>query len=101
MYIYNVTIKVEVAIVDDWVQWMRQSHIPEVLNTGYFSAYRMSRLLDDGDLDGITFVVQYDCASIDDFLNYQSLKAPALQKEHTERYGKQVTAFRTIMEVLE
>jgi Domain of unknown function (DUF4286) len=101
MYIYNVTLKVDIAIADEWVQWMRQTHIPEVLDTGYFSNYRLSRLLDDGDLDGITFVVQYDCATIDDFLHYQSLKAPALQKDHTEKFGKQVTAFRTIMEVLE
>jgi hypothetical protein len=101
MYIYNVTLKVDIAIADEWVTWMRQTHIPDVLHTGYFSDYRLSRLLDDGDLDGITFVVQYNCETIDDFLQYQSLKAAALQKEHTEKFGKQVTAFRTIMEVLE
>ncbi|HAE13546.1 MAG: DUF4286 family protein [Chitinophagales bacterium] len=101
MYIYNVTLKVDATVADDWTRWMRQTHIPEVIDTGYFTGYRMCRLLDDGDLDGITFVIQYECKDIDDFLAYQTTQAPGLQKAHAERYGETVIAFRTIMELLE
>ena len=41
MYIYNVTLKVDATVADDWTRWMRQTHIPEVIDTGYFTGYRM------------------------------------------------------------
>lgn len=101
MYIYNVTLKVDADVVDDWQKWMKQTHIPEVMATGYFTHYRMSRLLDDGDLDGMTISIQYTVNTIDDFLAYQREAAPALQKAHSSRYADKVVAFRTIMEVMD
>ena len=101
MYIYNVTLKVDTEIADEWLQWMRKVHIPDVMATGYFAGHRLSRLLDDGELDGITFVVQYNVNDIDQFLTYQQLSAPALQKEHSEKFVNKVVAFRTVMELLD
>jgi hypothetical protein len=101
MYIYNVTIKVETELADEWLKWMKSTHIPEVMKTGYFNDYRISRLLDDGDLEGITFSIQYTTDTVDTFLEYQQKAAPALQRDHIERYGNRVAAFRTIMELIE
>ncbi|MBC8047719.1 MAG: DUF4286 family protein [Fimbriimonadaceae bacterium] len=100
MYIYNVSVKVETHKADEWLAWMKQKHIPDVMATGFFTEYRMSRLLDDGDLDGITFVMQYVCNTLDDYLNYKTQFAPALQKEHSEKFASDVVAFRTVMEIL-
>lgn len=100
MYIYNVTLKVEMHRADEWLAWMRSEHIPEVLATGFFTGHRLSRLLDDGELDGITFVVQYETSVIDNFLTYQLKHAPELQRKHIEKFGSDVVAFRTLMEVI-
>jgi hypothetical protein len=100
MYIYNVTLKVEVHRVEEWLQWMREKHIPEVMATNYFTEYRMCRLLDDAGPDGETFVMQYTCKTIDDFLQYKITDGPYLQKQHTEKFGDDVAAFRTVMEIL-
>lgn len=100
MYIYNVTLKVEISRADEWLTWMREIHIPEVMETGYFTGYRINRLLEDGDLDGITFVLQYECEKIDDFLAYKQTSAPELQRKHIEKFGADVVAFRTLMEVI-
>jgi hypothetical protein len=100
MYIYNVTVKVDTGRADEWLTWMRNIHIPDVLQTGYFSEYRISRLINEGDLDGITFVIQYAFQQLDDYLNYQLHAAPALQRQHQEKFGQDAVAFRTIMEIL-
>ena len=50
MYIYNVTIKIDIARADEWLTWMREEHIPEVMATGYFVENRICRLVDEGDL---------------------------------------------------
>lgn len=100
MYLYNVTIKVDIERADEWLTWMREKHIPDVMATGYFTEHRICRLVDEGDLEGITFAIQYTCNTIDDFLAYKIKKSPALQKEHSEKFGNHFIAFRTLMEVL-
>ncbi len=100
MYIYNVTVKIETHRADEWLTWMREKHIPDVMATGYFQDHRICRLIDEGDLDGVTFVVQYTFEIIDDFLTYQLAAAPSLQREHSEKFGNDFLAVRTLMEVI-
>ena len=40
MIIYNVSIKIEPNIKDDWIKWMKEKHIPDVMNTAIFSNYK-------------------------------------------------------------
>ena len=41
MIIYNVTVNVEAEIHNDWISWMKEVHIPDVMNTGYFLENKM------------------------------------------------------------
>ena len=45
MIIYNVTIKVEAQIADEWLQWLLNEHIPAVIQTNCFVEYKVLRLL--------------------------------------------------------
>ena len=31
MYIYNVTVNIDESIAQEWLTWMQESHIPEML----------------------------------------------------------------------
>jgi hypothetical protein len=97
--IYNVTLKLESGIEEEWLQWMKESHIPDVLKTGYFSGYKISQLLYQDDSEGKTFAIQYECPSLDDLIKYQNEHAPRLQQEHTARYKDRFVAFRSILKV--
>ena len=59
MIIYNVTIKVDETIAEDWLAWMVKDHIPEVMATGCFNAYKMVRLLEIDESEG-----SYLCSAI-------------------------------------
>lgn len=100
MYLYNVTIKIEQSRANEWLTWMRNEHIPEVMATGYFVENRICRLLDEGDVEGVTFTVQYTFNTLDDYLNYKLNHAVGLQKSHSEKFGKDFIAFRTVMEIM-
>ncbi|MEM7102465.1 MAG: DUF4286 family protein [Bacteroidota bacterium] len=100
MILYNVTIKLDDAIKADWLEWMQSVHIPDVMATGLFKEYKLSRLIGDEDEYGTTFAIQYLCGSMDDFETYQASHAAALQADHTERYKGKFGAFRTLLEVL-
>ena len=99
MIIYNVTLSVDPDIADEWMHWMRTSHIPDVMSTGQFLEYRILRVV-TGDHSALTFAVQYTCESHEVLENYQTRYAPELQKAFFERYGDRAVAFRSVLELL-
>lgn len=100
MFIYNVTVNVDTSIKEDWLSWMKSNHIPDVMATGFFREFRISRLMVEEE-SGITFSIQYTVDSLDQLQAYQQSQAPRLQKEVKDRYGDRFVAFRTVMEVLQ
>ena len=99
MIIYNVTVSVDTEIAHDWLSWMRTKHIPDVMATGLFSEFRILKVV-TGENSGVTYAIQYTCESHEVLENYQTEFAPALQKEHIERYGDKAAAFRTVLEII-
>jgi hypothetical protein len=99
--VYNVTVKIEKTISDEWLTWMQEVHIPDVMKTNCFSGFRLTRIIEEPDDHGIGFAIQYVAPSFDDFQRYQQNFAKALQKEHSDRYQNKYVAFRTLLEIIE
>jgi hypothetical protein len=99
MIIYNVTVKVDHDVHDDWLSWMKEVHIPDVMRTGKFVEHQIAKVLVD-DHDGTTYAIQYKCSSMQDLESYQAEHAPALQRVHAERYKDKFVAFRTLLELI-
>ncbi len=97
MILYSVTVSVEPAIHDDWVAWMRDVHIPEVMATGCFSENRMLKVLSTQAPGELTYSIQYTCSDMKTYERYRDEYAPALQQAHTERYRDRFVAFRTLL----
>ena len=101
MIVYNVTTKIERSIATEWGTWMRETHLPEVMATGLFTGYRLLRILDtEPEDDGLTYAVQYNCASAENFDRYLKEFAPGLQRSHREKFGVRAITIRTLMKVI-
>ncbi len=101
MIIYNVTVNVENEIHSDWISWMKEAHIPAVMNTGYFIEHKICKVLStQEDETGHTYAIQYTCKTMADLKEYQANHALQLQKEHLDRYEGKFVAFRTLLEVV-
>lgn len=100
MLIYNVTLKVEWSIHEEWLIWMQGIHIPEVLGTGCFIRNTFARLLDIDDSDGPTYASQYLIESKSDYNRYMELHAAKMRKSVVDNWGEKCVAFRTLMEVI-
>ena len=35
MILYNVTVNIDTDVEEDWIEWMKETHIPEVMKTGF------------------------------------------------------------------
>lgn len=98
MIIYSVTVMIENATEKEWFSWMQSVHIPDVMATGFFTESHMHKLVDPiHDPSQSTFNIQYTCESMEVLEQYQQTSAPALQKDHTEKFKNRFVAFRTIL----
>ncbi len=98
--LYNVTVSVDHDVAADWLEWMKSVHIPDVMATGMFIDFRVLKVL-SGENSGMTYAIQYVCESHEKLNEYQTVHAPALQRDHMSRYGERAVAFRTVLEILE
>ena len=100
MVLYNVTVSIDAQVHEDWLNWMRTVHIPEVLETGCFIESRISRVHGEEE-GGLTFAITYLSPSQELYDKYQAEFAPALQADHTNKYSGKFAAFRTTLSVIE
>ncbi len=99
MYIYNVTINVQEDIHDDWVKWMKNEHIPDMLETGKFSKALMTKVMVKEPMGGITYSIQYTTETREKLQQYYQENAEELRGKSKAFEGKFV-AFRTELEVI-
>ena len=98
--IYNVTTAVMPAIEKQWITWMQDIHIPEVLGTGCFFRHQFVKLVDTGEQEHATYAVQYYAADKRLYDEYSLRYATALRKKVTEKWGEMALSFSTLMQIL-
>jgi hypothetical protein len=99
MFIYNVTVNISPDIQHEWLNWMQEIHVPDVMKTGCFVDSQILRVLFVED-EGSTYSVQYRFLDMSDIERYQKEFAPALQADHKNKFGDKYVAFRTILEIV-
>jgi len=100
MILYNVTTSLDPAAADEWLDYMRAIHMPEVMATGFFLKSQLLRLLNEED-NGITYATQYYCISLEQLEAYQTVCAPALRADMDKHFAGKYHSFRTMLEVVE
>lgn len=100
MLIYNVTTKVAHPVAASWLRWMREEHIPELVQTGCFSHAVILHLLENDDEEGQTYAVQYHTAGREDYQRYLDQFAETMRKKAIDKWKDQVISFRTLMQVV-
>lgn len=100
MIIYNVTIKVQDEIKEDWLHWLKEEHIPDMINTGCFNKATVLQLLDIDDAEGPTYAIQYHTESKAMVNRYLENHAAGLRQRSFDRWGDKFIAFRSVMRVV-
>ena len=101
MYIYNVTINIDETRHDEWMQWMKEVHIPEMLATGKFTEAKMCRVMVDEEMGGLTYSVQYTTKDKNTLEQYYIEDAERLRQDGMDRFGGKFVAFRTELEMVD
>ena len=100
MILYNVTINIHESVHDQWMRWMQDKHINDVLATGKFSTARMVKVLVEEEMGGTTYSIQYTTDSKETLQKYYDEDAPKLREEGLKLFGEKMLAFRTELELI-
>lgn len=100
MYIYNVTINIEETAHDQWLVWMKETHIPAMLATGKFTKAKMCKVIIEEEMGGITYSVQYSTPNKETLELYYKEDADQLRQESNKLFAGKFVAFRTELEII-
>ena len=100
MVIYNVTLSIDTSVSSEWLAWMRQTHMVEIMKTGCFMECRLSKVHGEEE-GGHTYSVMYLAKGQYDLDRYNTSYAQAMQKSHADLFAGKFSAFRTTLEVIE
>jgi hypothetical protein len=101
MIIYNVTSKVAFEIEAEWVKWMREEHLAEVVATGCFTHAQLLRLLESDDDEGATYTAQYFTTSKELQETYIEEFSASLREKAFAKWGNRFISFRSVMELVQ
>ena len=100
MIIYNVTTHIDHSIHEEWVKWMQEIHVPEVMKSGCFTKNQLVKILETDETEGITYAVQYYAESKAAYNRYISIYAAALREATLNKWGNKMIAFSSLMQVV-
>jgi phosphoribosylamine-glycine ligase len=100
MIYYNVTINIHESVHDQWLDWMQNKHINDVIATGKFTSARIVKVLIEEEMGGLTYSIQYTTDSKETLQRYYNEDAPRLREEGAKLFGDKMLAFRTELELV-
>ena len=94
MLTYQVKINVNESIEQEWLQWMKTVHVPDVIGTGLVKSFQILK----PDSEECVYLFHYHFESREDYMLYQKDFAPKLKVHPMKKYPNQFTAEREIFQ---
>jgi hypothetical protein len=98
MIIRNITYSVDKTLEQDFLEWIKAVHIPEVMMSLKPQSYKILRLLTEIENAGATFSVQYFFESLSDFEDFENEFQEDLNYEVHKRYNGHYVFFPSLLE---
>ena len=100
MYIYNITVNIDESVQQQWLNWVTNTHIPNMLNSGKFTKAKLSQVLVNEEMGGVTYSIQFTATNIEALHLYYKEDADKFNKESTQRFKDKFVMFSTELKVI-
>jgi hypothetical protein len=101
MIIYNITYSVENSIHQEWLSWMKETHIQEIIETGLYVKYQFVKLLDMNEEESATYAVQFYAETKAKHLKFMIEHETAFRLKSSRQWGNEVMSFGTLMQIVQ
>lgn len=100
MFVYNLSVKVDRKILQEWIKWQREEHIPEIMGTNLFTEVKFFELLEPDQLDEPTFISQYFTDSRENYNRYINEYSSTLRERARQKWGDNFIDFSSLMQTV-
>ena len=103
MIVYVVYINIEKGCEEEWLSWMKNTHIPEIMNLKIFLKNEIFRIFHScvkSPENYNSYCIKYYAKSLKEYHLYQKKYAKKIQEKHSNKYKNQFNATRQILELI-
>lgn len=100
MKIYNITFNVENSVENEWLKWVKENHIKQVMETGCFSSARFTKITSHKEPDSVNYSIQFLSESENGISEYLNNHAPKIKHETLITFKNKVLFFETEMDYI-
>ena len=101
MIIYNITTKVHHSISAEWLQWLKDVHVNDVMQSECFTEFKIVKLLEVDEVEGPTFAVQFFADSKALYNRYIEKFAGEMRNRSFAKWGDKFISIRSVMQIVE
>jgi len=101
MLIFNTTYLVSDKVHSAWLKWIREQHIPFMLDTTYFSQPQVAGVITSDKEDGTSFSVQFLISNMRTLKMWNQQFSSVLKENCSQQFGPEVLFFTTVLEMVE
>lgn len=101
MYLYNTTIKVDWSIHDEWLKWMKSTHIPYYMSLDVFSKHLFLRILQTDEQDGPTYALQLFVEAKSIYNRFAAKNLSEIIRQQQAVWSSKMLTFSTLMEIVD
>ncbi|SFU68836.1 protein of unknown function [Pustulibacterium marinum] len=100
MFIYNVTTNIDDSVHQQWLQWMQETHIPDMIATGKFTEAKIVKVLVEEEMGGQTYSVQYTTDSKATLQDFYLNDSDRLKREVLVKFADKIVSFETELQIV-
>ena len=101
MIIYNITTKVHHSIATEWLQWLKEIHAKEVMESYCFTEFKIVKLLEVDEDEGPTYAVQFFAESKALYNSYIEKFAEEMRRRSFEKWEDKFISIRSVMQIVD
>ncbi len=101
MIIYNTTYLVSDKVYRPFLNWVKATHIPELVNSGYFKNPRVCKVLTEEKQEGTSVSIQLEAQNLEAVTTWNEKHGDLFRMELASLFSEEVLYFCTNMEVIE
>lgn len=101
MLVYNTTYQVNIEDARNFVIWIHQCYIPNVIEFGQLKKPRLSRIISHKEEGSECFSLQFEVESSARLHHWYNKQGAQLNKELIDLFKEKVVAFTTLMDIID
>jgi S-adenosylmethionine:tRNA-ribosyltransferase-isomerase (queuine synthetase) len=98
MFLYNVTVGIDKEVETEWIAWIKEQHIPKIMNTGYFLESKLYKVVSQEDEGSVSYCIQLFSDKIEKIVEYLDKHTNTVIEEHRQKFKDRHVAFNTLLE---